>query len=254
MSLDRAVEARAPALAPSPSLCEKVGSCEHFEATMIKRLLCSCLLIVSSACTGYVVPAMDFELEPSATAQTGTSSLPKKIRYAGDTGVLNATIGIRSQTESSQWTPLEDQVAGGLDFTFLYPNSPVGLSTAIHGAYARESQTVGAVSRSVDAFQGEISVGPKAFIDLGSLPMQLYLGAGASFVYVQVDGVSGLTTRSSDDFVIGAYAQVGLMVQLNQKQGIGLEYRGLRGGSANLFGGDRDIDYDQFSVVFSTGF
>lgn len=219
------------------------------------------LALVPTCCAGYAVPLDRLSGEPFAagsphsypkTRQESTTQRPLTRRYSRNAGILNATIGIRSQANSSQWEPFEDQFSAGLDYTRLYPGLPFGLSAAIIGTYASESRAVGGTRVSMDVYTAEFAIGPKAIIPLGDAPLEFVIGVGASFLYVAADGVVGSSKRTSNDLVVGGHGTLGLLFHLNETQAIGLEYRGLRGGKATLYGGDRDIDYDQISVVFST--
>jgi len=163
-------------------------------------------------------------------------------------GILNLNLGSR-MFEDSRWGSLDDQFALGLDFTLKSPDSPFGLNIGVSGSGNRER--VGGVD--VDAWQGELTVGPRGYLMMGDLPFYFYGGIAAALVYSELEVITG--GRSSDT-QFGGIANVGMMFRLNRAQGLGIEWRTLQGTdfSSPVVGVPDDANYQQVSLTFSAAF
>jgi len=163
-------------------------------------------------------------------------------------GILNLSLGSR-MFEDARWGSLDDQFAVGLDFTFKSPDSPIGLNIGVSGSGNRER----VAGVDVDAWQGELTVGPRGYLMMGDLPFYFYGGISAALVYSELEVITGGRTS---DTQFGGIANVGMMFRLNRGQGLGIEWRALQGTdfSSPLDGVPDDADYHQVSLTFSAAF
>lgn len=163
-------------------------------------------------------------------------------------GILNLSLGSR-MFEDSRWGSLDDQFVLGLDFTLKSPDSPIGLNIGVSGSGNRER----VAGIDVDAWQGELTIGPRAYLMMGDLPFYFYGGIAAALVYSELEVVTGGRTG---DTQFGGIANVGMMFRLNRAQGMGIEWRTLQGTdfSSRLAGVPDNADYHQVSLTFSAAF
>ncbi len=165
-----------------------------------------------------------------------------------NSGILNATFGAR-QLEDSRWSPLDDQFAAGVDYTFKGRDSWIGLNVGLSGGGQRE--TVG--GQDVDSWQAEASIGPRVYLAIPETPIYLYGGVSVALAYGEIEVAQ--SRRTSDTFFAGI-ASAGLMFKLNRSQAIGVEYRALQGGgfSGSVPGAPNDANSHQLSLTFSAAF
>jgi hypothetical protein len=165
-----------------------------------------------------------------------------------NSGILNVTFGAR-HLEDSQWAPLDDQFAAGVDYTFKERDSWIGLNVGLSGGAKRET----VAGRGVDAWQAELSIGPRVFVPIPETPIYLYGGVSVALAYNELE--VDLARRTSDTFFAGI-ASAGLMFKLNQSQAIGLEWRTLQGEglSVSVPGAPNDANSSQLSLTFSAAF
>lgn len=168
-------------------------------------------------------------------------------RIAKSSGILNLSIGGR-RLEDSRWVPLEEQLAGSLDYTFKAPDWLIGLNVGLYGGGIR--QTLGATD--VDAWQAEVCIGPRLYLPIPKTPLYIYGGVSAAIAYGELEFNS--TQRITDTFFAGV-ASAGLMWKLNRNQAIGLEWRTLQGSDiAEIPTAPNDANHQQISLTFSAAF
>ena len=99
--------------------------------------------------------------------------------------------------------------------------------------------------------RAELTTGLRYFLSQGRL--RPYLGAGLSLLYVDAQGPGGGQDTASD-WSGGAYARLGVDYALSDELRLGVDFRALRGASADL--GDERLDFDQdvLCLTLSWGF
>lgn len=163
-------------------------------------------------------------------------------------GILSITLGARA-LDDSRWDPFDDMPAIGLDYTYKDPGSWLGLHAGLQGSAERE--TIGGAR--LDAWTGEVTLGPRVYMEPEDLPFYAYAGAAVALGYSDIETTGG---ASSGDTFFGGVASLGLMFEVSAYQAIGVEWRILRGSDldTSFVGGPEDADHQQLSFVFSARF
>jgi hypothetical protein len=159
------------------------------------------------------------------------------------TGNVAVLLGGRALDEDV-WDPVEDQVVIGLEADFRPARSPIGIEVGVQGSNGYDHDFLGV---DLDASMGELYVGPRLTIDAGRV--HPYVGVGASFFAVDLEGFSGSVFVRDDDVGIGAYAHAGVYVNVAPAFNIGFDVRTLFGTDVDLFGADGDADYVQGALL-----
>ena len=223
----------------------------------MRRPLLLLLPILACACTTPGIrPRSDRGLTAPPQNPGGYAGQPVVLQPGSDygssiprnSGILNLSLGARS-LEDSRWAPLDDQFAGSLDYTFKQHESWIGLNVGLSGGGNRE--TVSGVD--VDAWQAELSIGPRVYLPIPRTPLYLYGGVSAALAYGELE--VNASRRTTDTFIAGI-ASAGLMFKLNQAQAIGFEWRTMQGSDlgADVAGAPNDANHQQFSLTFSAAF
>jgi len=172
-------------------------------------------------------------------------------------GFFSATLGVKTMQEKTEWDPLETQGAGSLEFAWRIPRSAFAGVAGLAGSYNRQNRNDMVFQGEVDTWTLEFYLGGKGYLEIPKSSIWAYGGAGVSFIYTDVEGTTYLTpnrTDRSDDWGVGVYAQLGILLRLNRAQSIGIEYRGLFGTNTSFFNSDLSVDYNQLSFVFLVAF
>jgi len=224
----------------------------------MRRFLLLLPLLACACATPRIRPNVERTVDQPAAPQNpgGYSGQPVLLNTGSDygssiphnSGILNLAIGAR-QLEDSRWAPLDDQFGGSLDYTFKQRDSWIGLNVGLSGGGNRE--TVAGVD--LDAWQAELSIGPRFYVPIPRTPVYFYGGVSAALAYGELE-VSA-SRRTSDTFFAGI-ASAGVMFKLNRAQAIGFEWRTLQGSDldARIVGAPNDANNQQFSITFSAAF
>jgi len=224
------------------------------------------LPLLSLACTSPHARPRTFPIGPAALAPDVAPITPQNPGgYSGrrpvitpgsdsgsgvlrNSGILNLSIGARN-LEDSRWAPLDDQIGGSFDYTFKQRDSWIGMNVGLSGGADRRTSA----GRDVDAWQAELSVGPRIYLPIPKTPLYAYGGVSVALAYAELE--VNATQRASDTFFAGI-ASAGLMFKLNRSQAIGLEWRTLQGSDLDggIPGSPDDANSHQIGLTFSAAF
>lgn len=165
---------------------------------------------------------------------------------ADEIRVLSLRAGMR-QFDEDDWSPVEDQVAFGLDFALQPASAPVGFELGL--SYSSEDDdvfvpTIGTVD--VDTEFVELYAGVhKSFAAASVRPA---VGAGLTMISgeVEVSGPGG--SGSDDDEAFGFYLHGGIGVPIGDTFEVGVDLRAVLGAELEIAGVDVDADYTQASL------
>lgn len=170
----------------------------------------------------------------------------------GDFALL---FGTRQMKNESAWSPMNNQTAAGINWTWEPSGSIIGFDTAFF--YSEDSSTVQSGPASSTSLRGEtyeFSMGGIKSLYLGGSPLRAYIGAGVGLLSARLSRTNGNYISSGSDTTFGGYGRVGLVYQIAWDGAIGFDYRTMLGTSSNINGYDFDSDYDQFTFYFGTSY
>src|SRR5688572_22965646 len=180
-----------------------------------------------------IAPTPGASLETSAPAVQETQPPPQKAapkRKDTSINALDLLVGKRSLDEDF-WTPVDEQVAFGLQYAGQTSGSVIGFETGLFYSQEDDVETVdvppvGPVEVELDASLVEFYVGlHKSFGTTESL-LRPYLGAGLTTILVSAEGeVEGMGSVEDDDATLGFYLHGGLPFQVTESFRIGLDAR-----------------------------
>lgn len=166
-------------------------------------------------------------------------------------GRVSLVLAGRGMDDDDYWKPTEDHFAVGIDLA-------APLAEAFDWAFGL-SFSAGHESKSGIEYQSSLGevYGGVDWNPLREGKVHPYVGLGLSGVSVRVeasdDFQGGHVSTWDDDGTFGIYGRAGVLWQVGEAWGLGLEYRLLRGTDVELFREDGDADYDQIGVVVSLG-
>jgi len=184
--------------------------------------------------------------QPTATPASTTPQRRVATRGIPNTyGIFQMNLGGRN-LEDSRWGSLDNQFSLGLDYTWKHPDAPVGLNFGWTGAGDRAR----VLGTDVYAWQGELVLGPRFYLDIPNSPVYFYGGVAAALVYSELSVPFGI--RESDT-QFGIMASAGASFRINARQSVGVEWRTLQGTDfgTRLPASPNDSNYQQLSLMFS---
>ena len=169
----------------------------------------------------------------------------------GTRGNLFGLLGARQLDDTPAWRPLDEPFVFAVEAEFHGADSilgpEIGLSLAADG-----DEIMGIDVQSAFA---ELYVGLRLTGTFGSSgSLHPYVGAGGSFVFADITGVSGLLEVSDDDVSFGAYVHAGIYWTFGRAFSLGVDGRVLAGTDVELLGVSTDADYEQLALLFGVGF
>ena len=153
-------------------------------------------------------------------------------------------LGQRS-LDSTDYSPVEDQLTIGVEYVHERPDSIVGWELGFM-ASGDDSNLFGfEVKGNTYEVYGGLH---KSF---GNAVVKPYIGAGVAYINSEVE-VSGIA--SENDSSIAGYAHGGLTFDLTDTFYLGLDARLLFGSSMTIAGVDTDADYVQYALTAGWSF
>jgi hypothetical protein len=155
---------------------------------------------------------------------------------------ISLLVGQRSMSDSSDWSPTDDQTMVELGFATPVSDWPVGLEATL--SHSKDSS---------GGFKGETtegSVGARKTWDVTDGNVHPYVGLGLSWIKAKFSGL-GL---SDDDTSLAGYAHGGAYYDLTSDWHVGADLRLLFGSDITLFGTNGDADYTQFGIFVGYSF
>ncbi len=157
------------------------------------------------------------------------------------------------ELDKEDWEPLEHQFMFGLEGSFRPADSALGFEVGVSLSLDEESNVMG-TGVDVNATIGEIYFGPRVSLDLTNEVVHPYLGAGVTFLFVDVEGELGGLSVSDDDTSVAGYLHSGVIFDVSDKVFLGFDLRGVFGSDLSLFGASADADYQQLALLVGTSF
>ncbi len=214
-------------------------------------------LLAHCSCTTtripYDAPTMGSpEREPSRSRDASElSPMKKRQSSAGANSAIALLLGGRV-LDNDDWSPLDDQLAAGLEFSSIPKYFPVGIELGYLGSYQSEDASNGSLTETLHGGQHEVYLGPRfGFQDPA---WSLWAGLGFSVIYNQMEGFVGGSKQKGDDTVFGGYGHVGIEYKISKSFGVGLDARGMYGQEASILGQDRKTTYLQMALLFAFHF
>ncbi|GEM_PF-5635725 len=219
------------------------------------------LLLAAGSCASASIRSPSFPLAPEGGCEIHGSPLESRPSEQGTPhgsepafrNHLRISLGGRSLEDTTFWSPLEDQVAFGLEFA--RGEEGFGYEFALQSSGAEETVLLLGVPVDLRAEILEISGGVHYSQRLGDSPFLFQAGAGPSLVFarseVQVPSTS--TAASVDGATVGFYLHGGLDFRISRSLTLGVDLRfletaglDLESGTARVLGGD--ANYAQFTL------
>ncbi len=157
--------------------------------------------------------------------------------------VVEGLVGLRDLDDDFE--PVEEHVAIGLGVVHLPAGWPVELEAALQYSEADDL-----VFRSELV---ELSVGLRKTLPLDGAPVALYGGAGAAWLWGDLDVAVPASIAAESDASIGGYVHVGFVWMFAPGTTVGLDLRMVRGTELDLGSVEGDADYRQIALVFGYG-
>ena len=206
-------------------------------------------LVVTAASAGCAATA---PADPAGARSLSVAQREPHRHYDLPFEELDVLLGVRSFDEVGG-DPTEDQGLIGLDFAEGAGLGNLWLEGGIHYSFDEESDVVVAgTEHELGSDTLELSVGLLFGGWLGR--WRPFVGAGGSFLFVDVDRVDLGVVVEDEDSTVGGYGKVGLLFAVSERAHVGLEYRRFEGSDLSLGGTDLDPGSDTFALIFGTSF
>ncbi len=193
-----------------------------------------------------LLPAMAFANDLSSGAQGTPSDEQYLTHFTGD---VDGFVGWRHLNNTSYWSPVEHQMAYGVQGDFGL--APYWVRGEAGFDYASKSVELLNPDGTDTGFNFDTTFMDwtlGARVSPASGWFRPYLGAGMIIVDADAKGTVASSSASDSDTNVGFYSHAGLAVVVARHVHIGAEYRLVRGVSMNLFGVQGDANNEQASV------
>ncbi len=174
------------------------------------------------------------------------SALPVQDTEAPDVGHVSLLLGARALDEDD-WSPVEDQVAFGLELDWRGGGAPVGFEVGLSASSEEEDVRVAGLTVDVEAELVEVYGGARW--TFGEQDLRPYVGGGLSFVAADVEVSGAGATADDDDDSLGLYLHGGFQLDVGEYVIVGLDARVLLGTEIDLAGASGDADYFQVGAL-----
>ena len=171
---------------------------------------------------------------------------------------INTRIGVM-QLDDNRWGGLDSPTVFGLDYVEDIGLDWLALEGGLSLAYDEQrSQIQGGtnagdhVEESLALFQ--FSAGALLAPAPGRYLLRPYVGAGGVLLWSDVDSIVDDALFDDDDNAVGAYAKVGLLIQITADTHVGFELRWLD--AQSISAGDQSLPVDgvTFAIVFGASY
>jgi hypothetical protein len=204
------------------------------------------VMAVSAGCAS-AAPA-----DPAGASAVVTVQRELHRDYALPFEELDVLLGVRSFDEVGA-DPNEDQGLIGLDFAESAGLGNLWLEGGIHYTFDEESDVVVAGTEyELGSDTLELSVGLLFGGWFGR--WRPFVGAGASFLFVDLDRVDQGVVVEDEDTTPGGYGKIGLLFAVSERAHVGIEYRRFEGADLSLGGTELDPGSDTLALIFGTSF
>lgn len=192
--------------------------------------------------------AMNYET--GARVDYGYNPEPYRKRATGGSKVnLGILFGARGR-DSTDWGQLDNQIGGGVEFSFVPKYFPIGVEIGL--LYATTSETVSGID--LDSTTAELYFGPRYEWSIPEGTLKFFVGGGASLIRNDADAIIGSAKQGFDDTTFGGYVHGGLELLLSKTVGIGFDLRGVWSGDASINNVDLNPSYYQGAVLLGLHF
>ena len=164
---------------------------------------------------------------------------------------LDLYLGGRALHESD-WHPVEDQGAVGMEFVHEGHDAPVGFEVALFGSQKTKEDAFGAIDAT--GTTGELSAGVRKTFLKDDSRFHPYIGGGAALIRAKLEGAVSGASAHDDDTSGALYMHGGVELDLAPSFFIGLDLRFLGGSDMKLFGRDATADYGQLAFLLGVRF
>lgn len=195
-----------------------------------------------------IVPADGSATTARADAEAAAQKRDSGKWYRQDrvTGSTNFHMGGRYMGSSS-FDGLSDQFLSTVDVDVTPRRWPIGFEGSFSGSFD-DRDYHGICCYGESAYVSDFAFGLRKTAYLrGFRP---YIGAGAAWVYADIDRWFGNLFVHDEESSWGWYAHAGCSYRWPQGMNVGVDFRWTFGTDADFFGGDGDLDSWQFSLFF----
>jgi hypothetical protein len=173
----------------------------------------------------------------------------------GFQGRLEGSIGLRQLDDDAAWSPLDEAIDLGLDLAIGPEGGIVQGQVGLHWAYDDATGTAAFGERKdLDLVTWELLGGVVKMFRIPGVMARPYLGAGASLLRVDADFIDRGERVGGDDWTLGVYGRVGLLMEFSPDHYAGVDVRHLTGTDVDIQGLTEDADGTIVSVVFGYSF
>jgi opacity protein-like surface antigen len=196
-------------------------------------------------------PALAFLVPLAACAAAPASVSPASAGGEYRASKLELYLGGRALHESD-WHPVEDQAAIGMEFVHEGHDAPVGFEFALFGTQKTKEDAFGAIDATGST--GELSAGVRKTFLKDDSRFHPYVGGGVALISARNEGAVSGASAHDDDTSGALYMHGGVELDLSPSFLIGLDLRFLGGTDMELFGKDASADYGQLAFLIGVRF
>jgi hypothetical protein len=207
-------------------------------------------VLLATSCAAIAPPrAPSAPTEPGAPPTAPIATAPRTF-----SGSVDFYYGVRALDEGD-WSPVENQVAFGIETVLEQPDSFVGFEFGLFGSWNRKDDvTSGGGQFDVTGRTTELSAGLHKTFHPGDGPIRPYVGGGISAIRAGFRGEHGGVSETEEDGSLGLYLHGGVSYDLSANLFLAFDLRALGGTQIEIFGSDASADYGQAALVLGVRF